>query len=62
MHVILMTGCSSNPFCGVRDSSDQLGCTLDRGAVAQCNRVSFTSELDRDFQVADCMTILHSFH
>ena len=46
-----MAGCSTNPFCGVRDSSDELGCTLGSGAVAKCNRVSFTADLDKDFQV-----------
>jgi leishmanolysin-like peptidase len=39
-----------NPFCGVHKSSNRLGCTLGRGAVAQCNRVTFTSQLHPGFQ------------
>ena len=47
----LVMQCRYNPFCSEQQSSGRLGCTLGRGAVAQCNRVSYTAQLDPDFQV-----------
>ena len=45
--------CSGNPYCDDSPSAnDRLGCTLDRGAVAQCNVGTYTADLDSDFQVA----------
>ena len=50
--LIIFVDYRSNPFCSVPQSSNNMfGCTLGRGAVAQCNRVTYTTELDEDFQV-----------